>query len=283
MATNATLERGGTTITLPLQETGGTPAVSTDHGKPHLTFHESGVMNPRFADFWSQLETYSITTRLTGSSGYSDAIALADFIKSHSGGDDTTLNIGMPEYDSDMLVAPQAEQEQALTLTYPPGRRDAVNVSLGLTRVSEIVGSGTQDASTPTDSGSGNIQLTDGSTTVDMVPGVTVERVVGRPNSEINRRTGAENPQYIDHRKAAYDAFSIGFRGVSNPNTIVSNVLDLTAGPLGRTPLTLDFNGTFGLGSFDVAPQGSNAIRHVRVVGAQGEVRLPTLNVRVVQ
>lgn len=281
--TDATLERDGTTITLPLVDEPGANSVATDHGKPNMLQHESGTLNPRIADFWNGVEGYNLRGRFTGTNAYTDAISLADEIKSHHGGSDRILNINMPEYDSDMLVAPPPQQERALTLTYNPGRKNYVEYDLRLTRYSNLIGSGTQEASTPTASGTGPIQITDGTTTVDMKPDVTVQRTIGRHNSDVNRKSASDLPIYIDHLKAAYDAFEISFRGINNADTIVNDVLSITKAPLGRDPLTLDFNGIFGMGSFDVAPQGSDAVRHTRLTGRANSTRFPSLNFRVVR
>lgn len=285
MAVEATLERDTTSISLPLVGEGaGVPLVAVDHGKPESGPASKGIINPRWGDFWSQLESYTLNVRFTGSDAYSDAIALADLIKSHSGGEDLVLDIpGLPEIDTDVVVAPAPEQDSAVSFTYNPGGREMVDAQVSLTRVNETAGTGSQQASTPTASGSGPITLSDGSDTVSFTAGITVERSVGRPNSVIRRSTQSY-PNYVDHRKAAYEAFELSAEFVDS--SAVSDVEDLAGmvgKQLGRDSLTLDFNGLYGLGSFAVVPQGSQALRRVRPSAEQGTIIVPKLSLRRVK
>ncbi|QLG62836.1 hypothetical protein [Halorarum salinum] len=276
----ATLERGDTSIALPLvEEGGGSPLVAVDIGKPELDVHSSGVLDPRTMDQWSGLEQYTLFVKFYDSNAYDDAIVLADLLKSYSGGDPLLLNIPMSEFDSDIEVAPAAGQDEATSMTYPPGIRDYVEIDLSLTRVSNTFGEGTQDASTPTATGSGPIELADGSTTVELSTGVEVSRSVGRPNSS-TRRSTKQLPTYRDKRKAAHDAFELSFEFVDGAVSDVTAIADLFRTKLGRDSLTLDFNGLYGLGSFAVVPDGSNALRHTRSSGEQGVTLVPSVNLR---
>lgn len=236
-------------------------------------------MNPRHLDNWSQLEQYNIMGRFYGSNVYQDAIQLADLLKSHSGGTPLTLEIPLDEYPDSIEVAPSAGSNQAASIVYNPGRRGWVEVDVGLTRVGNTQGSGSQAASTPTASGSGPIQLSDGGATIDLSTGIEVERVVGRPNSQAKRSTG-DYPNYIDKRKSAYEAFSLSLTFGSNTTQKVQRLRDMASRKLRRGAFTLDFNGLFGMGSFDVVPDGSGAIRHVRRSGYQGTTVIPTMNLR---
>lgn len=278
--TDATLERGSESITLPLLGEGaGEPLVATDVGKPEAGPSNRGTLNPRWSDQWSQLENIRLAIRFTDSNAYDTAIKLADLIKSHSGGTNLVLNIGLSEFPSDMVVAPAGEQDSALSLAYDPGGTDWVDAELTLTRVNQTLGDATQDAQTPTASGSGPITLSDGTTTLELTSDIVVDRSIGRPNSVIRRSTGTR-PNYVDHRKRANDAFDIGFQFTDSADTKASDLRDMVGQQLGRSALTLDFQGIYGLGSFDVVPEGSGALRLVRPSAEAGTVIVPTLSLR---
>jgi len=273
-------------VTFPVMQESGTPLFSVDIGKPELSTYESGELNPRFNDSRSGLENYTITAQLRGSSAYNDAITLANIIKSRTGnGEELTVSLSGTEIPSAYptratTVAPAAEQERALELTYAPGRRNVVDVELSLTRVNSVRGRANQAATTPTTSGSGPTQLTDGTTTVSMDKDIAITRTVGRPNSTI-RSSVSQHPNYIDHRKTAYDAFDIEFQLTDNAQTKVVNLArNLIQPQLGVTPLTLDFQGLFGMGAFDVIPSGSQSLRYQRIAGQKSIENTPTLSLR---
>ena len=284
MAT-ATLERGGTTVSLELIETGGTPVASVDLGKPNLNIQPNGALDPRHIDQFANTESYTLLGRFEGNTAYDDAIALCDLIKSNVAGDETLLNVDMPEFDTDIPVAPAAGQEESVSLNYPPGQKDMVEVDLGLTRYGQLQGSYTipeQQANTPTATGTGPIQLSDGTTTVSMSRDISVSRSVGRPNSTIRTERNTQYPAFIDNGKAAYDAFELSFEFGENTGTTIQDLRDLANTRLQRDSLTLDFNGLYGMGAFSVVPAGGQALRHTRVAGEQGIQLVPTLNLRVV-
>lgn len=276
---NVTLSRGGTSVDIELLESGGTPLISKDVGKPNQQIWDVGSINPQFRDVWSTNNQYTIVGRLTGSSAYSDAHTLADLIKSNANGTLLDLSIPLNDFDDTIKVAPAAGQDESVALAFNPGWKDYVEVDLALTRVDELLGSYQQDASTPTTSGSGPIQITDGSTTVDLVQDVTIQRGVGRPNATVRRRQ-RDYPAFTDTKKTAYDGFELAFEFTDNA---VSNINDLTSifdQQLGTSPLTLDFQGVFGLGSFSVVPEGAQAMRHTRPAGEQATTLVPTVNLR---
>lgn len=276
---DATIERGSTSVDLPLLSTGGTPQVSVDIGKPNLNIQTTGAINPRHIDQWSVVETYSLLGRFVSDTAYSDAIELADLIKGASDGTEMTLDMNFPELNTPFNVAPAAGQEEALNIVYPPGRRNNVEIDLGLTRIAETIGGADQTANTPTASGTGPIQITDGSTTVDLTDDVEVTRAVGRPKSNISKRP-SQLPTHIETHKTAYDAFSLSFEYASDPVTPIQNLRELFGTRLGRNSLTLDFNGLYGMGAFNVVPDSSQAIRHTRPSGEQGTSLVPTINLR---
>ena len=278
---NATLERNGTSVDVELLANGaGTPLVSRDIGRPNLEIQETGSINPRHVDQWSGLEQYTISGKLTGSNAYSRAITLMDLIKSNSNGNKLSLNIGMSEYDTDINVVPAAGQDAACTVEYNPGWRNYLEVDLSLTRINQIVGSGDQPANTPTASGSGPIQLSYRGTTIDLVEDVTVTRSVGRPQSVVRRVPNADNPNYIDKFKTASDRFELSFEFTENAVSQVNDIVDLFSTKLARSSLTLDFQGLYGLGAFNVVPDGSGALRHTRVSGEEGTGLIPTVALR---
>jgi len=271
-------------IQLPVRGKGGDPLVSRDFGKPHLKLFETvEQLDPRAqSDQWNTLENYTIATVLTSSSAYADAITLADHIKSPQAGSATTFAPNLPAYDSNISVVQQAEQEQALTLTYPPGTTDIVEVDLGLTRVGQVLGDdfGTR-AETPTASGTGPIEVRGPNTVVELGTQIDVERTVGRPNSPLQRTIDAD-PTYIEKRKAAHDTFSLSFRAVTTPDQLVTDLLTLFRARQGRDTPTLDFNGRYGLGAFDVVLTGSAAYRRTDSAGSGDVHSVPTLDLRVV-
>lgn len=273
-------------LTFPVMEENGTPLFSVDIGKPELDIYEHGELEPRFNDTRSGLENYTITSQLTGSSAYSDALTLADMLKSRQGGgEELTVQLSGTDIPdayptTKTFVAPAAEQEQALSLTYAPGRKNVVDVELSLSRMNQIRGTANQEATTPTATGTGPITLSDGTTTVSLTEDINISRSVGRPNSVI-RSSVSNHPNYIDQRKSAFDGFDIQFQLFDNgPARVVELARDLIQPQLGRSSLTLDFQGVFGMGSFNVIPEGSQAFRYQRNAGQKSIENVPTLSLR---
>jgi hypothetical protein len=286
MTVTATLTRADTSVSFPIQEEAGENLVARDFGKPNLTVNagKGGDLDPLMGqDVAAVNETYQINTRL---GSYDTAIRLANLIKSHSQGDELTLDIPLPEYDDDIHVFPALQQDAALTLSYEPGR-GRVLTSLTLSRVGDLRGqSGGDRAETPTNrSGStGPVALRRGTdAAVAFERDIQVERAIGRPNVDISSPY-QQFPNVEDTRNPSYDAFSITITSVQDATTVVSNVLDVLRTRRGRTPLTLDFQGAFNLGAFDVAEDGSVSWRQVRIGGRGGEEQsVPQLNFRVVR
>lgn len=282
---DAVINRNDTSVNLPLIREGGTPVLSVDWGKPSAkTRDNGGTIDPRAQDNWSGLANYNLMGMFTSSNAYSNAITLADLMKSHSGGTSLTLNVPLGEVDDNISCMPSAGQDSALTLTYNPGQRNMVYVEASLTRIRNLFASGNQDANTPTESSSdpGPIQVTANGTTVDITTDVTVTRTVGRPNSVVRRVPRADFPNYFDKRKVAHDSIELGFQFAGD--NYISNITDLADNifkqRLGRDGMTLDFNGLYGMGSFDVLPIGSAPFRHARRAGHQGQSVVPTFEFR---
>lgn len=272
-----TLSRGATSVDIELVEEAGEQLLATSFGKPGLNVHDNGgTINPRIQDRWSAMENYELRGKLYS---YADAHALADLVKSASG---TPLTLDIPGdiYDS-VNVAPGAGQDSALTLSFPSGRRDLVDVSLSLTRVGSVDAANEQQATTPTASGTGPVEITAAGTTVQFPRAdLSLERAVGRPNDVVTRRPGFSDPRYIAKAKVANDVFTLAFETVENiPATLNAITENVFREQLGRGGLVLDFNGLLGLGAFDAIPTGSSPFRQVHQAG-KGWTTVPTFEFR---
>jgi len=282
---NIALSRGSFSVELPIRGETGSPVVTTDVGAPNIDVSASGTLDPVAIDQRSRVLTdgfRGVFQGATPSDDYDNAIELADMIKSNGNGDAIDATIPLPEYDSGVLRVPAAGQEQALQLVYNPGQRGFVEVDLGLTRVQRINGGAEQEYNTPTATGTGPIQISDGLNTVDLTTDVQVTRNVGRPNSEIKPTSTDRLPYYVEHQKSAYDAFELALKFTSGVDTDLVALRDIFQQRLGSNSLTLDFNGLYNMGQFNVMPDGSQALRYVRQSGEQGTSTIPTINLRVV-
>jgi len=276
----ATLSRNGTSVDLPLvEDSSGAPVAIRGVGKPNLEIRDTGSVNPRFSDQWSGLDQYTLVGRFYGQDAHSDALTLADLAKTNDPDNPLLLNIDSPEFDSDITVVPGAGQQGAVTLAYEPGVKNVVIADVSLTRVSDIQGSIQQQATTPTASGSGPIQISRGSTTVDLELDVTVDRSIGRPNDTTKRNVDAD-PYYIAKAKSAYDEFELSVTYTQDTISTINDLVDIFRPQLGRDSLTLDFNGLYGMGAMNVAPVGSEAIRFVRNSGTSGVSIVPKITLR---
>jgi len=277
MAT-ATLTRGQESIDIRLIEEGGTQLVSSTFGKPEVNVRESGgTPNPRVIDQWSGLQNITLVGKLYDHATSHD---LADMVKTAS---TTPLELSIPSdvYDDNITVAPAAGQEGALTLEYPASRKETVNVNLSLTRVGEVVGIGDQNATTPTATGSGPVEVRVNGTTVELpTAGLSLERSVGRPNDAVRRQPQTSDPRYEVKTKVAGDTFTFSFETLENiPSTLNDLTDSIFRSRLGRSGVVVDFNGVLGLGEIDAIPVGSSPFRQVQTAGQQW-VSSPTLEFR---
>ena len=274
----ATLTRGSTSIDIRLEEEGGEQLLSTSFGKPEIqTRDNGGTLNPRTQDQFSSIENYELRGKLFD---YQTAHGLADLIKSASG-DALELSIPNDAYPDTVQVAPGAGQEAALGVEFPAGRRDLVNVSLSLTRVGQTFAANEQQATTPTASGGGPVEVTIGSTTVEIPSAdLSLEREVGRPNDVVRRQPRTSDPRYEVKAKVANDVFTLAFETVENiPATLNALTDNIFRSRLGRRGVTLDFNGLLGLGAIEAVPVGSSPFRQVHQAG-RGWVTVPVLEFR---
>ena len=274
----ATLSRGGTSIDLPLVEESGEILVASTFGKPEVNVRESGgTLNPRINDRWSGIQTFEIVGKLFD---YATTHDLADLLKS-AATDPLELSLPGSVYPDPITVAPAAGQDTALTLSYPAGRKDLVDVTLSLTRVGDVVGVGAQAAQTPRASGSGPVQVSAGGTTVDLpTADLSLERTVGRPNDVVRRQPSTADPRYEVKPKVTSDVFTFSFETLENiPATLNALTDNIFRAQLGRSGVTVDFNGRLGLGAIEAIPIGSSPFRQVQQAG-RAWVTAPTLEFR---
>ena len=274
----ATLSRGNTTIEIPLEKESGEILLSTTFGKPEVNVRESGgTLNPRVNDRWSGLESFQLVGKLFD---YQTTHDLADLIKSAST-DPLELEIPNPSYPDVVTVAPAAGQDSALTLNYPAGQKNIVDVELSLTRVGDVRGVGSQQATTPTATGTGPVEVRVNGTTVELpTAGLSLERTVGRPNDAVRRVPSQADPRYEVKAKVTSDVFTFSFETLENiPATLNALTDNIFRDQLGRSGVTVDFNGMLGLGAIEAIPVGSSPFRQVHQAG-QGWVSNPTLEFR---
>jgi len=282
--TTATLSRGNRSVSFDVIGEGGEPLVARNFGKPNLGVNaNSGGLDPLMQqDVRSAQETININTQLFS---YDKAATLADIIKSHSRGTPITLDIPLAEYDDSIKTHPALEQEEALTLTYEPGRGERVGVSLSLSRIGTLNATDSGGvAETPRATGDGPVTVGSGTDTVPFDTDLTVERAVGRPNVRITPEY-QDYPDIVDQRKAAYDAFSLTVSSMSAAVAKTTTLRNLFRKRRGRNAMPLDFTGRYGLGQFEVIPSGNQALRHVRSAGREGsrDMSVPAVSLRVVR
>lgn len=128
------------------------------------------------------------------------------------------------------------------------------------------------------------IVISRGSTSITIDNALEFERTVGRPESVVRRAPNQSDPRFIDKRKAATDEFSFsaelkGSNAHSRAETLRESII---LPPLQRNGLTIDFNGTYGMGSYEVFPFGTTAVRMLTSAGDANVVVLPDITLRVV-
>ena len=276
----AELSQGTDSVDLPLLAEGGEILTAVDLGKPDLIIHDNGgSLFPRVQDRWSGQKQFNLIGIFRGDTAHSDAIDLAQLVQSDGNGEPMFLDVpGIDEIESNIKVAPAAGSARALNINYPPGYKDYVEFDLGLTRVDQVLGSYNRSISTPTDTGNGPIQLTDGTTTIDLINDIVVDRFVGRPN-DVVRKSNRDFPRYEIKPKTITDEFELSLQFSTEAVAQTQDIANLFGQKLGRTGLTLDFNGLYGYGSFDVVPSGTGALRHIRESGKEGVSIIPTISV----
>jgi hypothetical protein len=282
---SVTISRGGTSIDIPLLESGGTPLFSTDFGKPFANIHEnSGSINPRVQDRWSAQINHTIIGRFIADDAHTKAIQLAELIKSDPNNDTLRLSTPFADYPEPMTVAPQSGNAGSLQVNYPKGYTDYVDIQLQLSQVGTSINTATRSVTTPTASGTGPIELIANGNIVTLDTDVSVSRSVGRPNDSMSKSLN-DLGQYIYKTKVTADRFSLSFQITDNIQSKLTTITnDIFRTPLGRSGILLNFNGLFGLGEFRVFPEGSAPIRYQRRAGhGEGQINLPTIDLRVIR
>jgi hypothetical protein len=278
---NVTLTNGVDSVDIPLLDTGGTPLFVATFGKPHQSVKgRGGTLDPRVFDRESGLVNYNLIGRLFD---YDDAITLADLIKSFNPQNPLRLQNPLPEHPDETLVVPAAGNDSALTLEYPFGYKDYVNVQLVLTRVDEVRGTGQVLSDTPTSSGQGPVQIVTENRRLDISENLSVVHTVGRPNDVTRKTPVSQDPKVTMKRKVTHDAFEIAFELTDDGVSFMSKFTnDVFRQQYGRRGIGLDFNGVFGLGAFPVAPVGTQPLREIRSAGEQEVIVVPSLDLRVI-
>lgn len=281
---NAVLSRGSTSVTIPLLADGNSLAVARDVGKPNMQYHDVGREDPLPLDNLSAGDAFTFVGVLHGSNAYSDAKTLAESLVKARATTGTPLQLDLSSLPNKGTYDVAPISSSALTLSYVPGRRRMVGLQATLSAVDTTLGGDqtTQTHGSP-DSGNG-IKLTDGSNPVTLNSELEVVRKVGRPKGELNPRP-ATLPTYIDKNDPASDVFEIsgeltGTNAEADATTLEET---LVRSRKGTGSLTLHFlSGLFGLDSYTVNPEGSQAVRTVFKAGHKSDVEVAKLAVRVV-
>lgn len=117
-------------------------------------------------------------------------------------------------------------------------------------------------------------------TAVTLQHNLTLTRTVSRPNANLRERpTGL--PEFEDRRKSAFDEWELTalVTNMADANTLRD---DIIAPRLGVSPLELDFDGLYGLGTYDVFPPGAQSLRISRRTGERDILRINPLTLRTV-
>lgn len=267
-------------IQLEVYERRGNLMVAKDVGKPKARTYRVGTVDPKVSDQRAGLEAFTVTGQLVGDNAYDNARRLAeDIVKAPAGNDNTVLNLsaidGLSWYD---VVFPGSG---ALRLHYP-GHPNWVSVQFTAHKAEYVNGGGTvPDTSSSATTGSKNVTISRGATSLELKYNLQVERKVGRPSLQM--RYGSGEAYAVDMMRAATDIFSISGTFVTDTGTTQATLMDDILKPkLGYGNLTLDFDGLYTLGEYDVVPNGSQAARVTWSAGERDMVHLDKLELMVV-
>lgn len=284
--TQATLSRGGTSVTFQVEENSGAPVIAESISKPEQELTPVSQVNPRVSDQFASVLQFTVTGYIDGSDAYERARVMAeDLVKPHGDGDALTLDLSNADGFGSYSVAPSTAN--ACELTYNPGERNWVRVALRMPQVDRVIGGSASDDQTGSGATAGNggsVTLTNPATSdsVTITDGLNVSRSVGRPNTEV--RADPTEVVFIDKNRSAEDTFEIGGRIVSNTARADSQTLvDILSASRGRDALTLTFdNNLYGLGSYTVAAVGGEAGRRVVNASEPGMVAIRNLTLQTV-
>lgn len=281
---NLTLSRGGTSVTIPLLEEGGTPLLSIDYGKPEARVQDSGgAKHPRVNDQYAPNINY-VFQGIFVNNAFSRATKLADLMQEDPDGTPMTLETPYGDLPDKIDVATQPV-DNALSLTYPMGTKDYVSFTGRLTEIDELQGGASRSFATPTSAGSGPVQLQFDSQfseqTIDLTVDIEVTREIGRPNDVIRRDSNSEAGRYYPKRKVTNDTFSLELQFIDKTVTKLQQIRsDIFKNRTSRGGISVDFQGQYGLGEFAVLPLGSAPVRATRLAGRDNVAQVPTLELR---
>lgn len=281
---DAVLSRGATSVSIPILGEGGDLAIARDVGKPTAEEYPVGQTSPHVEDNKNASDAWTVTGLLEGPTAYADARTIAEDIIKPRVESGTPIQLDLSALPNRGTYKVAAHTASAATLTYTPGRRQLVGVQLSLSVISDAFG-GTQPsvADQSPDAGDG-IKLDRNGTSVTLAVDQTLTRKVGRPESQLHEQP-ADLPRLIDKNAPASDIFELDGALVDGNATANAQTLEETIvrGRLGDDPLTLHFlDNLYGLGAYNVVPNGSQALRTTTDVGETGVVRVPKLALKTV-
>jgi len=136
----ASVSRGATTVDFEVWGSPGDLAIGFDVGKPNQSIISVSRLEPRSANHQSDVQRVVVLGVLKGPGAYSAADALAeDLIKPHSGG--TPLQLDLTDVTGiDSVFTIGVPDSSALELSYLPGRKNVVDLSLNVPLVSDTIG-----------------------------------------------------------------------------------------------------------------------------------------------
>jgi len=285
--TDITISRDGTSVTLPLNVEGDNIMIAYSASKPQQNINNVVDPDPRARDNFKNVRSLTLSGNFTGSSAYIDARTLAQsLIKPFSEGNNLTVDLSNFAGFGSYNVAPNLEQ--SLELEYLPGSKNIVGCNLNLTiidtlRQAEDV---TQEVVDPTPVVSDGAEVTitnpDNSESVTLTKDLRVTRSVGRPNSGINGFS--TEIRYTDKVVNASDKFEISgeLKSDTAEADAITAVEDVFGSALGQSALTVDFDGSYGLGEFSMVPVGGQAGRVTVSAGEEGVRRVGPVTLQVV-
>lgn len=283
---DAILSRGNTSVSVPLLSPSRSIAVARDVGKPTLSEYTVGRQDPRARDNLNAADQFTVQGILTDGTAYADAKTLAEDLIKPRATSGTPLQLDLSALPSRGTYDVAPVSDSACTLTYQPGRRDMVGVQLSLSVVAQTFGGSQSGGGTASpDAGDGvKLERSSANASVTLAPDLRVERTIGRPDGKLQQRP-ADLPTYIDQNTPATDVFELtgqfgDANAESDATTLEENIVRTR---LGDETLTLHFlDNLYGLDAYDVIPNGSGAVRTVFRTTETGIVRVPTLNLKVV-
>lgn len=279
---DAVLSRGGTSVTIPILQSGSTLAIARDVGKPNMNVREVGREDPLTQDNLSAGDSFLVTSILIGSDAYSRAKTIAEDLIKARPDTGSPLDLDLSDLPGKSSYDVAAATGQACVLNYVPGRVDMVGVQMVLQVISGVTG-GTQQTQTYSDPDAGSgVKIDRGGTSVTLTEDISLTRTVGRPATELHPVPG-DLPRLVDRNDPASDLLELSGE-LSSGATAETLEETITRARLGSDTLTLHFLGNlWGLDAYPVVPDGSQSLRTAFYTGETGRIRVPKLAYRVVE